>query len=405
MRARPLALLLLLTGCGDDVTSTDAAPDAITDVSSDSPVSHDVADATVDATIDATADAPTLDTVTVDASADATDAAPDVQPGVPLEAPVRTWTWIPIEGAVCDDGSPTGVGVNLVPDAPGVMVFLNGGGACWDYNTCAVTNTSTHGPFGGAQFAAASAVFTSSIFDRSLAGNPLASWSYVFVPYCTGDLHAGDRVASYAAGSNTRTVHHKGRANLQRLLPRLVATMAPGARVALVGASTGGLGATLNHDLFRSAMPASRVYVIDDSGPLLGPDAMPASTRALWYSAWNLSWLDGPCPACREDLSLLYTVLASRYASDRTALLASRQDPVMRSFFGLDAAGFEARLDALVATFNALPARRAFVRNGTTHTSLGRPADPSAAAADGTALLPWLTEMLSDDAAWRARGP
>jgi hypothetical protein len=342
-------------------------------------------------------------TVLEDAAPDAEDAG-DVPLGAPLEAPARTWTWVPIEGAVCDDGSPTGVGVNLVPDAPGVLVFLNGGGACWDYMTCAVLNTSTHGPFGAPQFAAASAVFTSSIFDRALPGNPFAGWSHVFVPYCTGDLHAGDRAASYAGGGATRVIQHRGRANLLALLPRLAATVPAGGRVALAGVSTGGFGAVLNHGLFRARLPPGRLYVIDDSGPLLQGDAVSPNLRAQWYAAWNLAWLDGPCPACRGDLSQAYVTLASRHPDDRTALLASRRDQVMRTFFGLDAAPFESALVALVSAFNGLPARRAFLRDGTTHTSLGRPADPATASGDGMALLPWLTQMVTDDAAWSTRG-
>lgn len=413
-RTLSIALSLLLAGCGDSSTSTDAGADspAPFDVSVDARDAADVVDAApFDASDSTTApDARSDVSVPVDALADvaadvSADVAADAPPGVPLEAPARTWTWIPIEGAVCDDGSPTGVGVNLAPDAPGVMVFLSGGGACWDYATCVTLNTSAHGPFTAPQFAAASAVFTSSIFDRALPGNPFAAWSFVFVPYCTGDLHAGDRVANYTSGSATRMIHHRGRANLQALLPRLAATLPPRARVALVGASSGGFGAALNHDLFRAALGPRRFYVVDDSGPLLQGDAISPTLRAQWFTSWNLSWLDAPCPACRGDLSRVYTTLAARHSDDRTALVMSRQDSVMRALFGLDAASYDADVVALASAFNGLAARRAFVRNGSNHTILGRPADPSTAAADGTAFLPWLAQMVTDDTAWTAHGP
>ncbi len=412
-RTSPIALsLLLLAGCGDAATSTDAGADgpAPVDVSIDAQDAADVVDA-----LDASDSTEPLDarsdvSVPIDALADAVadslaDVAADAPPGVPLEAPARTWTWIPIEGAVCDDGSPTGVGVNLAPDAPGVMVFLSGGGACWDYATCVTLNASAHGPFAAPQFAAASAVFTSSIFDRALQGNPFAAWSFVFVPYCTGDLHAGDRVANYTSGSATRMIHHKGRANLRALLPRLAATLTEGLRVAIVGASSGGFGAALNHDLFREALGRRSYYVVDDSGPLLQGDAISPALRAQWFTSWNLSWLDGPCPACRGDLSALYTGLATRHPNDRTALITSRQDSVTRALFGLDAATYDADVLSLAAAFNALNARRAFVRSGSTHTILGRPADPSTTAADGAAFLPWLTQMVVGDSAWSAHGP
>src|SRR5689334_20606686 len=72
---------------------------------------------------------------------------PDLAPPAkPIDAPKNKWTFVPIEGAVCDDGTPTGIGVYLT-DNPNLLVFLMGGGACWNYSTCGVLNTSTHGPY------------------------------------------------------------------------------------------------------------------------------------------------------------------------------------------------------------------------------------------------------------------
>ncbi len=38
--------------------------------------------------------------------------------GEPLMAPAKMWTWIDFPDSVCDDGSPTGIGVNLSCRAP-----------------------------------------------------------------------------------------------------------------------------------------------------------------------------------------------------------------------------------------------------------------------------------------------
>ncbi|MGB5588219.1 MAG: hypothetical protein WBN78_10640, partial [Gammaproteobacteria bacterium] len=41
------------------------------------------------------------------------------------------WHWIPRPDTFCRDGSTTGFGVRLLPDAKGVMIYLQGGGACY----------------------------------------------------------------------------------------------------------------------------------------------------------------------------------------------------------------------------------------------------------------------------------
>src|SRR3990167_9013717 len=71
--------------------------------------------------------------------------------GDAITAPMNTWTWVDFPDAVCDDGSPTGIGVNL-NGSSSLFVFLMGGGACWDYTPCALFNTSAHGPFGMNEF-------------------------------------------------------------------------------------------------------------------------------------------------------------------------------------------------------------------------------------------------------------
>ena len=170
-------------------------------------------------------DAGPTDAAASDATSTADGAArADADLAAPLSAPDRTWTFIPFPDSSCDDGTPTGIGVNLAASAPGVLIYLNGGGECFDYNTCYVLNSATHGPFGATQFTQiASNGFAQSILDRNLAGSPFAAWSHIFVPYCTGDLHTGERDTTYTMGANSRLYHHRGRSNLRAYLRRIVA--------------------------------------------------------------------------------------------------------------------------------------------------------------------------------------
>src|SRR2546423_637728 len=50
--------------------------------------------------------------------------APEPRPalGAPLSAPKGQWTWIDIPGAICNDGTPTGIGAKLTA-SPNLLVF------------------------------------------------------------------------------------------------------------------------------------------------------------------------------------------------------------------------------------------------------------------------------------------
>ena len=84
----------------------------------------------------------------------------------------NTWSWIDVPGTSCGDGSQTGVGMNP-GDGPGLLVFMNGGGACFDYVSCFVAKAAGSGSFGRADFdALIAARAPGSILDRSDPLNP-----------------------------------------------------------------------------------------------------------------------------------------------------------------------------------------------------------------------------------------
>src|SRR4051812_33040584 len=147
--------------------------------------------------------------------------------GMPISAPKEQWTWVPFDDAFCANGSTTGIGVNLTDKSKRVIIYLQGGGACWDALTCytlkLAANFSTG--YGSADFAVeVKSTLASALFDRNNAGNPFKDYSMVFVPYCTGDVHAGSNKVMY--GNNTAM--HVGWENMTAYLSRIVPTF-PGA--------------------------------------------------------------------------------------------------------------------------------------------------------------------------------
>jgi len=324
--------------------------------------------------------------------------------GTAIQAPANTWTWVDFPESSCDDGSPTGIGVNL-NGSKDLLVFLNGGGACWDYTTCVQLPVSTHGPFGSAQFGATVAGVGGSVLDRA-APNPFGSFNFAFVPYCTSDIHGGDNVITYTNGSGTESkiFHHKGRANVTAYLTRLAATVPPGGKIVVSGSSAGGFGSNMVYDLFHHYFPGSKIYLLDDSGPLFVGDAIQPALRSSWYASWGLDRTLGPiCPTCKQDMSALVSNLAAQFPSDRMALLSYTQDGVIRTYFGQTEAEFQANLYSLAASkLDPLPQARYYFVTGTGHTFLGK---PSATTAQGVPLWTWITQFVNDDAAWTSTKP
>ncbi len=336
--------------------------------------------------------------------------------------PPLTWTWIPVAGAVCSDGSPTGVAVETPATPSGdLLVFLMGGGACWDTLTCFTLGIATPGPFGASQMQQRiSQLAPGSIFDRSVASNPYKDFTYVFVPYCTGDVHTGDKVGTAGSGAFVGAPHDwhfKGRVNLAADFAWMDANLGVPSSLVVAGSSAGGFGSLHAFDLARTTWPAAKGYLVDDSGPPIS--AIPSATIAAWVLAWDIG---GAMPAacgpldCLTDLSRVFTALQTTYPKDRMALLSSTQDATIRSFFGtftttypyvtpMDATTFESSLRSLAGAIeDATPPgeTHAFLVTGTSHTMLGAPANFTS---QGTGLWTWLGQQVNDDAAWSAAIP
>jgi hypothetical protein len=323
--------------------------------------------------------------------------------GEPINAQKNAWTWIDFPDSACEDGSPTGIAVNP-SDSKNLLVFMNGGGACWNYLTCYQLNTATRGPFGTAQFEVLASQLGGSILDRNTPNNPFADWNLVFVPYCTGDVHAGDNVVEYKDSNGAaRTYRHVGRANITAYLKRLGATFSP-EKLVVSGSSAGGFGAAFDYDLFRLYFPNIRGYLVNDSGPVLKGDALSPALRTAWYQSWRLDKaLDPVCPECRNDLSQATNSIAQRFPNDRLALLSSTQDQVIRSYFMLSASSFEASLNTMLTdVLDPQPNFRYYVVPGQFHTFLG---NPDQTPTQGVKLTDWLGKMVQDDAGWKSLKP
>ena len=331
------------------------------------------------------------------------DAGTDAPGIAPIEAPTEQWTWVPIDGMTCGNGSATGVAVNLTDRSDDVVVFLNGGGACWDAQTCFVLHTaaSIDTDVGAAQFAQISSSLTGySLFQRSGATAPFPDASYVFVPYCTGDVHAGHKVTTYNVNGTSRTAHHVGQDNLDALWPRLRATRPDAATLFVTGASAGGYGAMIQAPRARLAWPGPMVHVLSDSSHAIDPEP----TRwAAMKAAWNVD-IPADCAGCASGLSAYPAYLKDHVpAGSRWGLMMTTRDGTISTFMGFTAQQLETQTLAIRDAMAANPGQAAFVINGTGHVLTG--SSPLPMTSTGVQLSAWIKDFATGGAAFRSVGP
>ncbi|HTQ46108.1 MAG TPA: pectin acetylesterase-family hydrolase, partial [Polyangiaceae bacterium] len=223
-----------------------------------------------------------------------TDASSPNDSGIPLGAPITApadqWTFVPFSNAFCGNGASTGIGINPHAGATRVLVYLEGGGACWSELTCYTTMTAAYFTTGySAQDFATESTDTTNLaqpggfFDRTASANPFKDYSFVYVPYCTGDIHAGNNVATYG----TNMGHHVGYANMTAYLSRIVPTFPGMQRVVLAGSSAGGYGALFNWWQTQQAFGSVRVDLIDDSGTFLPRDVEMLGSMGDIEATWR----------------------------------------------------------------------------------------------------------------------
>ncbi|OVE82548.1 hypothetical protein BVY03_00635, partial [bacterium K02(2017)] len=162
--------------------------------------------------------------------------------------------------------------------------------------------------------------------------NPFKEASLVYVPYCTGDFHTGNRLAVY--GDNT--THHVGYANFKAYLERLVPTFSDVKQVIISGNSAGGYGAAFNWYQTQIAFGDEiHVNLIDDSGPWLpnGYFELLTTIKTAWGSDQNLPT---GCKNCSDDYSNIYAYTAGLFPKSRGGLISYIPDSVISRIFGLE---------------------------------------------------------------------
>ena len=171
--------------------------------------------------------------------------------------------------AVCNDGSRGAYYISEAkpqqghPAAPNIwLVFLQGGGWCWDEASCAARFMNERGLMSSEAYPPTRQA--TGIFSPDPELSPFATANKVYVPYCSSDAFAGN-IGSNSSSISSDRWHFRGqdlvKATLQMLQMRARNPLAKGHVLYFGGCSAGGRGAMFNFEYLHEIVPKGVRYI------------------------------------------------------------------------------------------------------------------------------------------------
>lgn len=259
-----------------------------------------------------------------------------------------TWLKFEPEGATCSDGSPYKFWVEFSETSDNVIIFFQGGGACWDYESCsgasgirgAANPNGLRDDYADAHAEVAGLTINANQIYPLLNGDPdvspMADWNKVFVPYCTGDVYSGTRTEIYPSpneGEADLEFRHVGHLNILKMTEMLDEMFSDVPKLFVGGCSAGGVGALVNYYFLRTGITGvQKGYLLDDSGPAF-PSQEPTSRSLPLYDTIRPSWgvdevidMAPQSDVLAADFGQLSGILADEFPDDRMAATFFRMD-------------------------------------------------------------------------------
>jgi hypothetical protein len=270
-----------------------------------------------------------------------------------------------------------------------LVIFLQGGGACWS-ELCAATTEASPG------------LVSAGIMDPNRENNPVKDWNQVYLPYCDGGLFSSDRDTD-SDGDGVDDRFQRGLHNLSAALDVALANFPAPRRILLTGSSAGAFGTIFALPLVRYHYPDVRIDLVNDSGVGVSRPDDP-SYQALLQEDWNsTAFIPASCEECVAADGHLTEYQIWQLDQDenvRRGMLSYTRDNVIGdAFLQIGGDAFDAALTVEMKQLeDAHPTRqRSWIVEGAKHTFLMAEPDQTA---DGVPLMDWITSMLDDSDDW-----
>jgi hypothetical protein len=301
-----------------------------------------------------------------------------------------------------------------------LVLFFDGGGACWDTMNCIYEQTRTYTTH--IDEAANRLAGANGIFDLNNPANPFKDWNYVFIPYCTGDIHWGSSSTTYDCyiDGTPYTIHHRGFDNFLVVLKWITENYVKPHKILVTGSSAGSYGALLGFPYVQEAFPKSMASMLGDAGFGVVTEDFQNIQSKNWGFEGNLpDWIPGfERPFSEYSIAEMYKMIAQYYpnrkfgqftnAWDATqaffynVMLCTLEPGNWNNFYPVWVAWYEKMLEH-AATAAEAPNYRYYIAAGVTHTILGYP-DFYNEKSGGVPFIDWVSSMVGNQGGTRGHG-
>jgi len=325
-------------------------------------------------------------------------------PSANLDGLAPGWNIIEPGGdTVCSDGSPYKFFVR--PGAPDkLMVYFQGGGACWNGGTCDpdlkptyYVNLENTDPAG-----------YDGIFRFENPENPIRDHSVVFAPYCTGDVHIGDAVTRYEApaveehAAHSFEIQHKGFVNADAVLDWTYKHFYKPAEIFVTGSSAGSIPSPYYAMRIAEQYPDARIAQLGDASGGYRMQGQEVRPHDRWGTMERL--MQSPDFADIEsesfDYASLYIRASKRHPDIAFAQYDTAEDEAQKFFLSL--AGQEPPSLLSIIDANQTDIRKgvsnfhSYIAGGDLHTILVQP-EFYAYHVDGTSVRDWVVKLVNGE--------
>ena len=330
------------------------------------------------------------------------------------ESSQKTWYWIPKSNMFARDGSTTGYVANLNESSSKLIIYLQGGGACFNQTTCEF-NPSKFGKTEFEKTLNGPDNVNPGILSRSNADNPFKDFNYVLVPYSTGDVHSGaNNDGDVIDGPQNQKMNGYGNFSIiiNEIAPYFIGKGID--EIIFTGSSAGGFGTYINYSQVADAFPNIKTTMIVDAAPIfISQNIFPNCLAEQWLDLFKF-----PFPADYDQyvsgtydnkIQAIYEYLSTKYPNQQFGLCSSYFDDTIRYFYGfsqnncangvlpIDKASFKVGLMGIKGLFDQLGNWKVYYTNGSRHTFLLQ-TDATQIETSGILFKDWLVQLTNNEA-------
>jgi hypothetical protein len=300
-----------------------------------------------------------------------------------------------------------------------VLVYYQGGGACWENLTCGIPVCKD-----GADPVSDDPDNSSGGFaDLGNPDNPFKDWNIVFATYCTCDIHFGDADQVYSGPLPEVAISHRGFQNA-KVVEKFAREHFLNPEVVFVtGSSAGGYGALFHGPLLHEAWPASRFHVLGDAsnGVITAdflqnefenwnflaniPDEIPGVVESISSGEGMVAYVEAVADFYDGTNWAHYTSAYDGGSGGQTGfynVMLNANNPIAALTWWEGSCSFnEVMVDQVTETFDRVPANyRYYIGAGSRHTMYGNDkvySDQS--GGESQTIVDWVNDMISYDRA------